>query len=210
MKAATLVGTRYMAVQELPDPVLQPNGIVIRVRACGICGSDLHIYKRGAMSIAGTQILGHEFSGDVAKVGANVVGIKVGDRVTALSGGAYAEYVGIPMAMLGLSVFALPDDMSYEVGATIEPLTLGVNAATRAQPKPEDFVVIIGAGMIGQSTLQAFKAMGVSRVIVSEMGKKRMEVAKAMGADVVIDAAREDAVSRVYMNHGRRSILKRH
>jgi len=196
MKAAALVGTRYMAVQEMPDPEVQPNGIVIKVRACRICGSDLHIYKRGMMS--GAQILGHEFSGDVVKVGANVVGIKEGDRVTALSGGAYAEYVSVPMAMLDMTVYRLPDDMSYEVGATIEPVTLGVHAATRAQPKPEDTVVVIGAGMIGQSTLQAFKAMGVSRVIVSEMGKKRMEVARAMGADVVINAAEEDAVSRVF------------
>ena len=197
MKAASLLGARYMKVQDVPDPKALPDGMVVKVRACGICGSDLHVYKRGMTAYA-AQLLGHEYSGDVVEVGANVFGIKEGDRVVALSGGGYAEYVSVPMAMLNITVFHLPDDMPYEVGATLEPLTLGVHAATRAQPKPEDTVAIIGAGMIGQGTLQAFKAMGVSRVIVSELGKKRLEVAKAMGADIVIDAAKEDTVSRVF------------
>ena len=198
MKAASLLAPRYMKVQDVPEPIVQPDGIVVKVKACGICGSDLHIYKRGAPLMAMQQMLGHEYSGDVVEVGANVVGIQKGDRVVALSGGAYAEYANVPMAMLNVTVFHLPDELSYEVAATIEPLTLGVHAATRAEPKAEDTVVIIGAGMIGQGTLQAFKAVGVSRVIVSEIGKKRLEVAKAMGADIVINAAEEDTVSRVF------------
>jgi len=198
MKAASLFAPRYMKVQDVPQPRVLPEGIVVKVKACGICGSDLHIYKRGAPMMAMQQILGHEYSGDVVEVGENVVGVQKGDRVLALSGGAYAEYVSVPMAMLNVTVFHLPDELSYEVGATVEPLTLGVHAATRAQPKAEDTVAIIGAGMIGQGTLQAFKAMGVSRVIVSEMGKKRLEVAKAMGADIVINAAEEDTISRIF------------
>lgn len=196
MKAAFLYGPHDIRVENVSDPTLEPTGIIIQVKACGICGSDLHIYKQGGPPEQ-LPILGHEFSGDVVEVGANVVDIRKGDRVTALSGGAYAEYVGIPMALLNMTVFRLPDELSYEVGATIEPLTLGIHAATRAEPKAEDTVVVLGAGMIGQGTMQAFKAVGVSRVIVSEIGKKRREVAKAMGADVVINAAEEDPVLRV-------------
>jgi len=198
MKAATLLGPRYMGVRAVRDPNVQSRGIVIKVRVCGICGSDLHIYKRGGPFLEAQQSLGHEFSGDVVAVGADVVGIKEGDRVTAMGAGAYAEYVSIPVAILNKNIYLLPDGMSYEIGATIEPCTLGVHAATRAQARSEDTVVIVGAGMIGQATIQAFKTMGVARIIVSARRKKRLELAQAMGADVVIDAAKEDTVARVY------------
>ncbi len=196
MKTAVLHGPRDFRLEEVSDPTLEPDGAIVRVKACGICGSDLHIYNRGGTPQA-RRILGHEFSGEVAEVGANVTDVKPGMRVVVGGAGAYAEYVGIPRVMLNRNVFPLPDDMSYEVGATTEPTSVGVNAAKRAEPKADDIVVVLGAGMIGQGTWQAFKAMGVAKVIVSEIGKKRLEVTRALGADMVIDAGEEDPVERI-------------
>ena len=224
MKAAVYYGPRDIRVENVSDPTVEPDGILIQVKACGICGSDLHIYKLGG-AIEPGLIMGHEFTGDVIEVGANVTDIKKGDQVIA-SGwkscgecywcqqeqpllctqikiigigfpGAFAEYVSIPTAILNMNVFPLPEEISYEVGATAEPLSVAVYAATTSEPSPEHNVVILGAGAIGQGALQVFKTMGVTNVIVSETSKKRRELARAMGADVVINPAEEDPVERV-------------
>jgi len=229
VKAATYYGAGDIRVENVSDPQLEAGGILIQVKACGICGSDLHPYKVGGLIEAGFiqpgLIMGHEFSGDVVAVGTNVTGIKEGDRVTAGSilpcrecewcrkgesnrclnmmvlgfqmPGAFAEYVSIPLAIVDQTVFLLPEEISYEEGATVEPLSVGINAARRAEPGHEDIVVVLGAGMIGQCALQSFREMNVAKVIVSEVSKKRLEVAKASGADIVINAAEEDPVQRV-------------
>ena len=196
MKAAVFHGPRDFRIEDVNKPALMPDGAIIRVKACGICGSDLHIYSDGGTPQS-RGILGHEFSGEVVEVGANVTDVKPGMRVAVGGSGAYAEYVSVPRVALNLNVLPLPDDMSYEAGAMTEPTSVGVNAAKRAEPETDDVVVVLGAGMIGQGTWQAFKAMGVGKVIVSEMGKMRLEVARELEADVVIDAAKEDVVERV-------------
>lgn len=224
MKAAVFYGPGDIRVEDVSEPQVEPDGILIQVKACGICGSDLHIYKLGGQVEPGL-VMGHEFSGDVIEVGANVADIKKGDRVIATgwkpcgeckwcqSGqpllctqikiigigfpGAFAERVSVPLAGVNVNVFPLADEMSYEIGATVEPLSVAVYAATTAEPASENTVVVLGAGAIGQCVLQVFKAMGVGKVIVSETSKMRLELAKAMGADVVINAAEEDPVERV-------------
>jgi len=226
MKAAVFYGPHDIRVENVNDPELEPDGIIIKVKTCGICGSDLHLYRNGERMPEGL-ILGHEFSGDVFEVGANVhsADIRKGDRVTATQQrpcgrcywcirgrpyrcsrmqilvyrfpGAFAEYVSIPMAIIDRTVFPLPDEMSYEEGATVEPLSVGEHAARMAEPRARDTVAILGAGMMGQCALQGFKAAGVSKIIVSEIGKKRLEVAKTAGADFVIDASQENPVERI-------------
>ena len=224
MKAAIYYGPGDIRVESVSDPKLEADGILIEVKACGICGSDIHPYRVGGLIEPGL-IMGHEFSGDVIEVGASVADIKKGDRVTAASllpcgkchwcqrkqiyrcsnmkvlgfhmPGAFAEYVSIPLALVNQTVFLLPDEISYKDGATVEPLSVGENAVKKAEPAAEDTVVILGVGMIGQCALQVFKAIGVAKVIVSEVGKKRLAVAKAMGADVVINAAEEEPIQRV-------------
>src|SRR3972149_5722290 len=88
MKAAVLRGARHIAVEEVPYPRLEPAGVIIKVRACGVCGSDLHLYKRGAPA---PWTPGHEFSGDIVEVGAKVRGLKKGDRVAAMTGEGCGE-----------------------------------------------------------------------------------------------------------------------
>lgn len=113
--------------------------------------------------------------------------------------GGFAERVSIPMAMAYRTVFPLPENMSYEVGATLEPLSVALYGVHRAEPAPGDTVVIQGAGPIGLCALQSFKAMGLSKIIViGGKRKKRLALAKAMGADIVISAEEEDPVKRVY------------
>ena len=135
MKAAVMRGARNIQTETVPDPLLEPHGVIIKVKACGVCGSDLHVYKRDEHG----TIFGHEFSGDVAEVGSRVTGIAPGMRVTAVGfkpcgkcfwcaqgkghrcsdmallgykfPGAMAEYVHIPFAALGRTVFPLPADV---------------------------------------------------------------------------------------------------
>ncbi|HEY92008.1 MAG TPA: zinc-binding dehydrogenase [Dehalococcoidia bacterium] len=221
MKAAVLQGPRKIEIENIPDPEVEPDGVVVKVRASGICGSDLHPYK---LSIT-KMVLGHESSGDVVAVGRNVSHIHEGDRVAAINirpcgkcywcrherqeictrlkwppsptmPGAMAEYVSIPFTRVGNydTVVRLPDSLSYEQGATVEPLSIALFSITRAQVQPEDTVVVLGAGMIGLCVAQVLKAIGVSRIIISGRRSKRLELARASGADVVVDAATEDIV----------------
>jgi 2-desacetyl-2-hydroxyethyl bacteriochlorophyllide A dehydrogenase len=222
MRAAVLHGAYDIRIEDVPKPMVEPDDILIKVKACGICGSDLHYYKLGGRE---EMIFGHEFSGDVVEVGANVAEIIEGERVTgagyrpcgqcywckqgqvyrcsamALVGyelpGALAEYVLIPRAQLGRTVFRLPEALSYEEGATVEPLSVAVYAVRKAQPQVEGTVVVIGAGMIGLCVTQALKAVGVSKVIVSGRRAKRLKAATEGGADLVINAAKEDPVLAV-------------
>ena len=208
MKAAVFEGPEQITIQELPDPVAGPDDIVVQVSECGICGSDLHSYLEGAF-IAPGQVMGHEFSGPITQVGANVQGLKVGDRVTAvplstcgrcprcLEGaahlcetglaasvayglpGAFAEYVRVPDAILGGNVHLIPDNVSYAAAALVEPLAVGLHAAKSANPLPTDTCVVIGLGSIGLNCVQMLKACGAGRVIGIDISPARLELARS-------------------------------
>ncbi len=209
MKTAVLHGPKDFRIEEVDEPKLASDGAIIEVKAFGICGSELPIYtcgfqvpgrsqshvlkERSALD-ASMAMTGHEFSGVVAEVGANVTNVKPGDRVAAGGYGGYSEYIHVPTAR---GCLPLPDDMSFEVAATIEPVGIGVGVVTKAQPQEGDTVVVLGSGMIGQGTAQVFKAMGASRVITTDVCQLRIDKAKELGADVVINAAKEDPVEIV-------------
>jgi 2-desacetyl-2-hydroxyethyl bacteriochlorophyllide A dehydrogenase len=222
MKAAILRGPREIRTETVPDPVLDPDGIIIKVKVCGICGSDLHVYKREGR--VGT-IFGHEFSGDVVEVGSRVTGIAVGERVTAVGfracgkclwcrkgkpyrcsdmallgyelPGAMAEYVFIPEAKPGFNVFKLPDELSYEDGASVEPLSISFFSVKRAQVIEKDTVAVIGMGVIGLNVVQILKSAGVAKILASGRRPSRLEAAKACGADLVVDSTKTDTLKAV-------------
>lgn len=224
MKAAVFHGAGDIRVEEVPDPVVDSTSIIVKVKASGICGSDLHPYRQGGPKGA---IFGHEFSGEVVEVGSEAKDISLGDRIVAvpcmvcmdcywckqgkytrcpslkLPGpdvpGAFAEYVKINHADKGLGEVGvkLPDNLSYEVGSTVEPLSVALYCVNKAQVKQPDTVVVIGAGAIGLGIVQVLKAKGISNIIVSGRRQNRLDLAEKCGAHLVVDAATDDIVKVV-------------
>lgn len=233
MKAAVWYGQKDVRVMDVPEPPSPQAGWVkVKVRWCGICGSDLHEYLAGPIFIpvdkphaltgsTAPVILGHEFSGDVVEVGTGVTNVAIGDRVAPdacqvcwecprcrerryslceklaftglMTDGAFAEYVNVP----AYTIYKIPDDMSYEAAALIEPLAVGMHAVRRAPLVQGDTAVIMGAGTIGLATLMCAKAAGASKVYTVEVAKARKEYALKAGATAVLDPTEGDVVARV-------------
>ena len=234
MKALIYTAPYSFEYSDFPDPDVGRDDVLIRVRACGICGSDVH----GSTGQTGRRIppliMGHEAAGIVQQIGRNVKGFKRGDRVCFDSTvycnqclpcregrfnrcekrqvlgvstpdfkrhGAMAEYVAVPSWI----VSKLPDNMSYVQAALLEPVSIGVHAASRAPITPSDTVVVIGAGTIGLFILQAAKLKGPARVIACDINGFRLEAARKLGADIVVNPAEADireAVLRETDNKG--------
>ncbi|HBP63237.1 MAG TPA: butanediol dehydrogenase [Desulfosporosinus sp.] len=233
MKAAVWYARKDVRVVDVPEPPTPGEGWVkVKVKWCGICGSDLHEYLAGPIfipvttpdALTGSQapiILGHEFSGDVVEIGPGVTNVQVGDRVAPdacqvcwecyyckrmnysmceklaftglMTDGAFAEYVNVP----AYTMYKIPDDMSYEAAAVIEPIAVGIHAVRQAPVMEGDIVVVLGAGTIGLATLQAAKAAGASKVYVIEMAKARKEFALNMGATAVFDPSEVDVIAKI-------------
>src|SRR5687767_7167152 len=212
MKAAVYYGPRDIRIEEVPTPVPGPNDLLVAVKACGICGSDLHTYRYGIFEDLGREIegqdgrlMGHEFSGVVAEVGSAVTGVKVGDRLAGIGRGAYSEYVLVEVAER--SYHPLPDHVGFEEAATFEPFATSLHGVGLAAPKTGETVVIMGAGIIGLGAVQAIRATtsGV-RVIVVDGLPTRLEMARQVGADDVIDFKQGDPVEQVYALVGEQDV----
>ncbi len=226
MKAAIYHGAGDIRIEEIDYPKAGDVGIVVKVRAVGICGTDVHAYQTTRTGYATGKAIGHEFCGDVVEVGRGVTDISVGDRVWAgamlpcfqcdacqqgeyfrcrdvkgggVSGldGAFAEHVWVPVAVLNRNVIRVADSVSYRDGALIEPAGVGVGAVHRAEPETTDTVVVLGVGVVGLGAVAALKDMGVTRVIASDISEKRLAAAGELGADLLINAIEEDVVARV-------------
>jgi threonine dehydrogenase-like Zn-dependent dehydrogenase len=227
MKAAVYQSPGIIEVEELEEPEVGPRDVLLRVSTVGICGSDLHVYRKGQYGAQRGRIMGHEFCGQAVEVGAEVQGVALGGRWTGYSvkycgtcywcqrgqvrlcpqlfdnysgfgkPGAMAEYVLIEDAKPGENLLPIPDQLSDEVGAMAEPLGTALYALLRVKPQTADTVVVIGAGMIGNLVVQALKALHDVRVIVTEVSDERAALARRVGADVVIDARRPDLFEAV-------------
>lgn len=215
MRAAAIVGPHRIQLveRELPEP--REDEVLVAVKACGICGSDLLTYRGSHPFVRGERVPGHEFSGVVAEgdmKGERVVAeplipcgscdlCKRGEynvcrRLIVLGvhvDGAMAEYVKVPRDR----VFRLPAGVGFEEGALVEPLAVAVHVVRRAGLGLGDSVLILGAGPIGLLTLQVAKAMGADRVYISDVLEYRLRAAEEMGADYVINASREDVAEEV-------------
>ena len=226
MKAAVYREPGLMEIQEVLVPEVGPMDVLLKVRACGICGSDLHSYKLGFYVEPG-QIMGHEFVGEVVETGSAVSGVEIGQRAMGFTigvcgtcywcqtgnlnncpsafknstgygkPGAFAEYVKIENVLPGLTFHAIPDDMSDEEAATLEPVSVAAFTAEMTGAGEGDKVAVIGAGLIGNAMMQAMKAIPVEKVVVSEISPLRQRMARELGADAVIDARNEDVLERM-------------
>jgi len=196
MKAAVFYGAGDIRIEEVETPKLETAGdVLIRVRASGICGSDLHPYRNAEPATPG-RIMGHEFSGDVAEIGSEVEGLKVGDRIVVVSFGGNAEYIRISREARPI-IMPLPPEISYSEAATIEPLANSIHIANLASPTDDETVVIIGAGAIGLGVIQVLRTRCSARIIVTDYADHRLTIARELGADVVINAGREDPYQKV-------------
>ncbi|RAU95232.1 theronine dehydrogenase [Mycobacterium colombiense] len=216
MKASVVTGPGKAEVLDTERPTVGPRDVLVRMRACGICGSDaFYITIGGIPPRQGHTPLGHEPAGEIVEVGAQVSGLSVGDHVVinpmaAPSGiignggasGALADYLLIENAVRGTSLEVIPDHVPWEVAALNEPMAVARHGANRCRPKPTDKVVVFGAGPIGLGAVLAFKSLGVNHVVVADLIPGRLDKALQIGADAVINSADEDVVARLIELHG--------
>ena len=220
MKAAVLHQARDLRLEDVPTPDYGPDDVLVKIGSVGICGSDVHYWRTGAIGdfvVEEPMILGHEVAGVVAEVGENVHTLKVGDRVALEPGvpcrhcemcktGRYnlcpdVQFFATPPVNGALSDYAvspadfaykLPDSLSLDEAALIEPLSVGIHACRRGNLTAGQSVFIAGAGPIGLTSLAAAKAFGATEVFISDVRPHRLEVAKKMGATHAFNAE-EDA-----------------
>lgn len=201
MRAVVYQGKRDMAVKEVPRPEPQSGQVLIDVHACGICGSDLHLYREGIAPEICTfpypegRVPGHEFSGVICELGGGVEGYEVGDRVVGLSMGGMAEQVAVHSG----AIFKVPDDVSFDEAATTEPMSNSLRIVRKSNPQPGDNVVVFGLGIIGLGVIQAYRALGIElqRLIAVDTSEYRRSVAAKLGADHLIDPKDGDVVEQV-------------
>jgi 2-desacetyl-2-hydroxyethyl bacteriochlorophyllide A dehydrogenase len=233
MKA--IVKTKKEPGIELLDvdmPVIGDAEILVKVAAASLCGSDVHYYEwlPGSQMIRVPVILGHEFSGEVIKTGPMVQSVKVGDRISAMpsmpcgqcsncrvgrvkscsnrlvpglfSDGFFTEYARLTA---GANIFKLPENVSFEAAALLEPFSVSLNALDISSFKIGHKTAVLGPGPIGLMTLQLLKAGGAALVMVTGTGsdRKRFEIAEKLGADIHINVDNEDPVKRVMEVTGR-------
>ena len=216
MRVSMVTGPGNAEVIDARKPVIGPRDVLVRMRACGICGSDaMYIAIGGIPPRQGHTPLGHEPAGEVAEVGAEVADIAVGDHVVinpmaAPSGiignggatGALADYLLIEDAVRGVSLEVIPDHIPFEVAALNEPMAVARHGVNRCRPKPTDKVVVFGAGPIGLGAVLALKSVGVSHLVVADIIPARLRKAHEIGADAVINSAEEDVAARLIELHG--------
>jgi len=201
MKAAVFHGPRDVRFEEVEKPTLKEGELLLKVRACGICGSDLHTYRHGMFLQLGRpidsgRIMGHEFSGEIVDICGKVEGASLGDRVITTGMGANAEFIKISPPMTNILV-SFDESVSFEEAATTEPLATSLHAVNLAEPRDEETHVIMGAGIIGLGILQCIKERSSAKVIVVDLSDKRLAMAKELGADVTVSAAKNNPVQTI-------------
>ncbi len=214
MRASVVAGPGETRVIDVPKPAVGPNDALIKMRACGICGSDAFYISIGGLRQGHTP-LGHEPAGEVVEIGSDVEGIAVGDHVVinpmAAPGGiignggptgALADYLLIEDAVRGKALEVIPAHVPFEVAALNEPMAVARHSVNQCLPKPTDKVVVFGAGPIGLGATIGFKSIGVSHVVVVDLIPRRLEKAIKVGADAVINSTDEDVTQRLIELHG--------
>lgn len=210
VKALVVTNKHKLELQDIDKPTVASQKVLIKVAYCGICGSDLPRYFEGGVH-SFPQVLGHEFSGVVEEIGEKVTNIKVGDRVAVAplvpcgtcencqkgepamctnysfigsrEQGAMAEYVVVPEK----NCVKVPDSLSLKEAALVEPLTVAIHGIERINISAGADVLVLGAGTIGLLTVLSLRAIGVGKITVVDLNDKKLEVAKTIGADEVVN-----------------------
>ena len=224
MKSLLLSAYNHLEIAETPAPVAGPGEVLIRVAACGICGSDVHGFDGSSGRRIPPIVMGHEAAGVIAAIGPDVRTFAIGDRVTFDSTvycgtcaycalgevnlcdnrqvvgvscgdyrrhGAFAEYVAVPQRIL----YRLPENISFAEAAMLEAVSVALHAVSASEAAGGETALVIGAGMIGLLTLQAARAAGCARVFVADIDATRLELARQLGADEVLNASSAETVA---------------
>jgi L-iditol 2-dehydrogenase len=215
MRQVNMIEFGKLVVEDADMPVPGPGQVRIAVKACGICGSDVHAFRGEHPFISAPIVPGHEFSGTIDALGQGVEGFEIGQKVTVepslvcgecemcLSGlynicenlkvlgcqatGAMAEMITVPAE----KVIPLPRDLSYEEGTLIEPTAVAVHALRRADLDRVERLLVIGAGPIGLQTLQVAHAWGIPTIVVTDVVDRKLAIAKEMGATHTVNVVDE-------------------
>ena len=178
MKKAVYHGIRDVRVEEVEETKPGPKEAKIKIKYCGICGSDLHEYQHGLFP---QSPFGHEGCGEIIETGPGIEGFQVGDRVLTFQKGAYAEYVVCPQERL----LKIPGNMGWKRAAVVEPLAGAAYAVERGSVRPSDTVLVAGAGPVGLMLLLGLKAIGVKTIYMTDISEIRRKKAAELGATSV-------------------------
>ena len=224
MKALLLTAEKQLELTDVPVPELADDAVLIRVGACGICGSDVHGYDGSSGRRIPPLVMGHEAAGMVQRVGSAVQGFEPGQRVTfdstvycgecdfcrrgkvnlcdsrqvlGVSCGEYRRHGAFAelVAVPARIVYPLPDDFPLEQAALIEAVSVAVHAVEQSRYQPGDAAAVVGVGMIGLLIVQALRAAGCETIFAVDIDNDRLELAKRFGATTTINANKQDAAS---------------
>lgn len=222
MKAIVYTAPEKLEIQDLPVPEPKEGEVLLKVRACGICGSDVHGYLGRTGRRTPPMIMGHEFCGEVVGLGTGTNTLKTGDRVAVYPvdycgrckmceqgevhlclnkrafgvldvDGAFAKYISVPEKCC----FPIADGISDAVASLMEPLAVAYRGISHCGSLQNKTVLLVGTGTIGLLALACVKMKNAAKIIVSDLSDDRLEVAKKLGADVVINPGREDFGQRI-------------
>lgn len=227
MRVAMYYNNKDVRIQDLPQPQISDDELLVKVNASGICGSDILEWYRVKKA---PLVLGHEITGEIAKIGKNVKGYKTGDRVfvshhvpcnncyyclngnhtvcqtlhtTNYHPGGFAEYIRVPAINVDRGVFKLPDEISFDAGTFIEPLACVLRGQRMIQLKAGQCALILGAGISGLLHLLTARAQGAGRIIVTDINEYRLKAAKKLGASAVVNAKEDIAAALLKANNNR-------
>ena len=226
MKALLLSEYKKLNVVDMPAPDIGDEDVLVRVRACGVCGSDIHGYDGSTGRRIPPLVMGHEAAGVVERTGRSVTNFKAGDRVTfdstvscgkcefcrggqinlcdnrtvlGVSCGDYRRHGAFAeyVAVPARILYALPESLPFERAALIEAVSIAVHAVSRHVPKPDDAVLVVGSGMIGVLVIQVLREKGCRNIIAMDVDDDKLALARRMGAARVVNAKDIDVPASV-------------
>ena len=218
MKRTVLREVGKLVEEEVEYSHPKKGQVLLRVERCGVCGSDISAFHGRHPYVHCPIVLGHEFAGTVVELGPGITELSIGARVTVIPhvvcgncqackakrynfceklrvlgaqlDGAYAEYINV-LAEMALPI---PSSMSMDDAALVEPISVGYHAAKRGNIRPDDDVLVVGAGPIGISTMQSCQVLGAKKVLIADIDAARLKLAKQLGAYEIIDTTKENII----------------
>jgi 2-desacetyl-2-hydroxyethyl bacteriochlorophyllide A dehydrogenase len=223
MQILNIHAANDVRLDEKDPPVLGKDDVIVGIKACGICGSDLSYIKIGGMprTPGGTTPLGHEAAGEILAVGEAVQNISIGQRVVINPmmtpsnvgnggpEGAFTEQVLVARAQLGASILPIPEGVPFDIAALAEPLAVALHGVNQSAAKPGEKIVLFGSGPIGLGMVLWLIDRGITDVVAIDIADERLERALALGARAVINPAREDQRARLNELHGTGRVFSR-